>query len=99
VKKWFDGVVVFTEEPETDENGIDVRNKTSTETRRPRTYSETRSEILRFLQAEAEIYACSPNHCSFPMITVDCEMIKDQLVTKARDMSQQLLRGFLEQAM
>lgn len=64
---------------------------------RKRTCQETRDEIARYLQAEADINATSLNQITFPMITVQCEMIKNQLISKAQDMSKSLINGFLSE--
>ena len=55
--------------------------------------TETKAEIQRFLNAITEIRNTSPNEVSFRLIKVQCEMIKDQLIGKAQEITSKLLNG------
>ncbi|XXQ31525.1 Dynein heavy chain AAA lid domain containing protein [Plasmodiophora brassicae] len=97
VKAWFAGVPEGS--GQADDGDPDDKHQRGVENRplRKRTCQETRDEIARYLQAEADINATSLNQITFPMITVQCEMIKNQLISKAQDMSKSLINGFLSE--
>ena len=78
-----------------DEDSV-VENDEDRELRK-RTWQETRSQILYFVNSEKAIENTSPNSITFPLLTVQCDMLKDQLIKKARQMSTKLLEGFTEE--
>ena len=61
------------------------------------TLAETEAEIQKYIDAITAISNVSPSEVTFKMIKVECQMLKEQLITKAKEILNQLLEGLATQ--
>ena len=59
------------------------------------TLDETRAEFTKFHNAIRAIQDRSPSEVYFRMIKVECKLVKEQLMSKAREISSKLMDGLL----
>ena len=61
--------------------------------RRGHTLAETHAEILKYQTAITEIQNCSPSEVTFHMLKIELHLLKEQLISKAKEVSNKLLEG------
>lgn len=59
---------------------------------------ETTAEIAKFLRYAQEIQDLSPTHVTFRLIKIECNLVKEQLAEKARNIAHKLMEGLCEVA-